>query len=106
MQAETVAFPGIGNVGVGRRERPPSHVLPHCPQFLSLSNIPDTPFLTWFSVNVRGGNSLMRVTSLNVLGAENVIRLPGSNPGTVPVLILGNHGGLCWSYNQATSECH
>lgn len=52
------------------------------------------------------GSNIVRVTSLNVLGAESMIRLPGSSPRTVPVLILGNHGVLCLSYNQATSECY
>ena len=35
------------------RERPPSNVLPHRPQFLILNNVPDAPFLTWFSVKVK-----------------------------------------------------
>lgn len=44
----------------------------------------------------RGGmSSVMVVTILDVLGAESVTRLPGSNPGTVLVLVLGKQGGLC-----------
>lgn len=99
-----MALPGVGNVG-GREERKAtqrcaSPLAPVAvPQQCSRCSIPDMVL----SQRLGDGSSIVRGTSLNVLGNERVIRLSGSNPGTVP--ILGHHGGSCLSYNQSTSEC-
>lgn len=88
---ETVVLPGVGDREEGAEKKGHQWCV-----FLLIPVPARCPIPYMVLSQDRGGmSSVMVVTILDVLGAESMTRLPGSNPGTVLVLVLGKQGGLC-----------